>query len=203
MNLIVLVADTDAEWVVRTLLEYRHRALGIPRLTFKVIRHPMRDNGVYHQAVTILRPYLQQAEYALVLLDREGSGQEHQSAEQIENILETALQENGWRQPDGRSRAGVIVLDPELEIWVWSSSPHVPRILGVSSEQLEAILSRRFPRQANGKPARPKEAMLAVLKESQRPFSARIFQELASRVSLRTKERAFTKFCRLLQQWFT
>ena len=202
LDLIILVADADAEWTLRTLLEKRTASLGIRPIRFEVRRHPRRDSGVFREAPDFLRLYLRRAQHALVLLDREGSGSEHRlSAQEMEDDLERRLQRNGWSDPAGRSRVAAIVLDPELEVWVWSRSPHVPRVLGVTQEVLEEVLED-FPTSQGGKPQRPKEAMLAVLRRSGRPPSARIFQELAERVSLRARERAFDKLRTTLQAWF-
>ena len=196
-DLIVLVPDADIEWTINTLLAKRHQALRIRPISFKIIRHPMRDNGVFNNPLPFLAPYLPQTEQALVILDREGSGQEGQkSATEMETELAEKLQQC-WTA----ARICAIVLDPELEVWVWSPSPHMAAVLGVSPEVLQQIKAG-FPLIDNGKPQRPKEAMLAVLQQSKRPFSARIFQELAERVSLNSNERAFDKLRATLQQWF-
>ena len=182
LDLIVLVADADAEWALRTLLEQRSESLGIRPLRYEVRRHPGHDPGVFREAPAFLRAYVQRADYALVLLDRAGSGVEHRlAAQEMEGELEERLKRNGWSGLP--PRAAAIVLDPELEVWVWTRSPHVAEVLGVSQEQLEHILGR-LPATEGGKPAAPKEALKKVLRQSRRPFSARIFRELAERVSL-------------------
>lgn len=202
LDLIVLVADTDMEWTMRTLLERRTDSLGIRPLRFEVRRHHGRDPGVFKDAHNFLRLYLRRSRHALVLLDWEGSGREHRfSAQDVESDLENRLRQNGWTDVEGQSRAAVIALDPELEVWVWSRSPHVAQVLGLPQAELEQILEN-VPTTPEGKPQRPKEAMLAALRRSGRPRSARIFQELAERVSLWAHERAFDKLRGTLQTWF-
>ena len=202
MDLVVLVADADIEWTVRTLLEKRHAALHIRPVTFNVIRDPGRDAGVYQRAQDLLRSYVTTAHYALVLLDREGSGREHrQTAPEMEADLEKRLRHNGWTDTAGASRCAAIALDPELEVWVWSRSPYVPTVLGLDAETLQQVLDG-FERAPNGKPQRPKEALEAALRRSGRPFSPAIFRELAEKVSLNAQERAFDKFRSTLQTWF-
>ncbi|MGQ9585935.1 MAG: methylation-associated defense system protein MAD4 [Anaerolineae bacterium] len=202
LDLIVLVADADAEWTVRTLLGQRTDSLGIRPLQYEVHRHPGRDPGVFRESPSFLSLYLRRARYSLVLLDREGSGHEHHlSAQQMEADLEKRLQETGWLDDEGKPRTTVIVLEPELETWVWSRSPHVPEALGLTSGELEEVLGR-FPTTPEGKPRRPKEALLAALRQSKRPHSARIFQELAKQVSLSSHERSFDKLRTTLQAWF-
>ena len=202
LDLIVLVADTDMEWTMRTLLEKRTDSLSIRPLRFEVRRHHGRDPGVFREAHNFLRFYLRRARYALVLLDREGCGQEHRlSAQEIETELENRLRQNGWTDAEGQPRAAAIALDPELEVWVWSRSPHVAQALGLPQAELRQILEN-VPATPEDKPQRPKEAMLTALHRSGRPWSARIFQELAERVSLQAHERAFDKLHDTLQSWF-
>lgn len=198
LDLIALVPDADTEWTIRTLLEKRCQSLQIKPVQFKIIRDSMRDNGVFYNAPILLRPYIKQTQHALIIFDYEGSGQEHQkSVQEIETDVEERLQKAGWDV----AQICVIVLNPELEIWVWSSSPHVAQVLGVSFEELQNF-KEGLPLAPNGKPQHPKEAMQVVLRRSKQPFSARIFQELAERVSLNTSERAFDKLRAVLQQWF-
>ncbi len=201
LDLIALVADADAEWTVRTLLEKRHAALHIRPISCKVIRCSGHDAGVYQLAEELLRSCVKMADYALVMLDRDGSGREKQSALPIEQDLEARLQRNGWTNSEGESRCAAIVLDPELEVWVWSRSPYVPTVLGLDAETLQQVLDR-FERAPNGKPQRPKEALQTALRRSGRPFSAAIFRELAEKVSLNASERAFDKLRSTLQAWF-
>ncbi|HEY66356.1 MAG TPA: hypothetical protein G4O02_17535 [Caldilineae bacterium] len=198
IDLIVLVADMDAYWAIRTLLEKRHRSLGIRRdIQFEIVRHPQRDSGVLLHAHEFLRQYLNRAEHALVILDREGSGRDQCLAEDLEREIEDRLVRNGWPS----DRVAAIVLDPELEVWVWTRSPHVARVIGLNVDALQAVLDSE-PARPDGKPQHPKEALEKALRRSGRPFSARIFQELAENVSLRASERAFDKFKYTLQGWF-
>jgi len=202
IDLVVMVADKDAEMVMKTLLNERTAALGIRAVTSKVIRDPGRDSGVYLRAQDLLRPYVRQAAYALVILDREGSGRETKmSAIEMELNLQRRLEESGWGLLHGQSRAAAIVLDPELEVWVWSRSPHVPTALGLDENGLSQA-TQGFGRLPNGKPERPKEAMLAALRAGKKPHSPDIFKELAQNVSLQAHERAFDKLRDTLQTWF-
>ena len=53
--------------------------------------------------------------------------------EEIQEEVEIGLTRNGW---EGRSKA--IVIDPELEVWVWSRSPIVAEVLGWDTD-IEAL----------------------------------------------------------------
>lgn len=157
----------------------------------------MHDAGTFTNAQWILRPYQSRAHHALVILDRHGSGRESDTAAAIEQDIEGRLIEMGWH----KDRIAAIVLDPELEIWVWSGSPHVQQVLNITDEQM-AQVHEKFPANSVGKPWPPKEAMLYALRLARRPHSARIFEELAERVSLRSEERAFMRLRDTVQRWF-
>jgi hypothetical protein len=203
LELIVLVADKDAEFTVKTLIEARAESLAIHPIRFddqqaSIIRHERHDAGTYAEAHQILRPYVGKTAHVLVVLDREGSGKDTEmSASEIETDIASRLIQNGW-SPE---QIAVIVLDPELEIWVWSKSPHVKQILNVTDEQLARVFTQ-YPRDERGKPSRPKEAMREALRLGNKPPSASLFKQLAEKVSLNASERAFDRLKTTLQAWF-
>jgi hypothetical protein len=84
---------------------------------------------------------------------------------------------------------------------VWSKSVHVKRVLNINDDQLGKVFDT-FPKDARGKPARPKEAMRFALRLGNKPPSASLFQELAENVSLSASERAFDRFKFTLSRWF-
>ena len=198
LDLVVLVPDVDWEQTIRTLLEERAPALGIRRIGFEVIRHPYRDPGVRTQAAPLLRPYIGQAQYALACVDREGSGH-HGGVEELERGIQSSL------CPDWGARCGVIVVMPELETWVWSPSPHVARILGwnAGDDIYRYLRARDMLPEGQRKPPRPKEAMLAAMRERGKRRSSSVFADLASSVSLATcADPTFAAFRARLQAWF-
>ena len=142
-----------------------------------------------------------QAAHALVVLDLEGSGAEERPPSEVEADLEQRLADSGWSH-----RAGVVVIDPELEIWLWSDSPHVAAALGwpASNPDLKQWMVQQGLVTADGhKPARPKEAMLAVLRETRVKPSASIFAEAARKVSIdRCQDRSFLRLRQILRNWF-
>lgn len=208
-DLFVVVADLDAENAVKTLLNERQEALEI-RLDFSPDRHPQgdllrysgRDSGCYKDAVDVLRPLLNTHRHALLIFDRDGSGAESKSREAIENEVEQRLFGSGWTD----ERVAVIVIDPELESWVWGESPHVAAMLGWPDERdaMRAFLeSRDLWHHDERKPHDPKEAMRQALREKRKPTGARLFAQLAAKVSFRDcQDEAFKKLWRRLQQWF-
>jgi hypothetical protein len=134
-------------------------------------------------------------------MDREGSGQEAKSREQLEEDLETGLSASGWE-----NRAAAIVLDPELEVWIWTDSPHVDHELGWSGQKKRLrswLRVRSLWRQDALKPDRPKEAMEATLKHVRKPRSSAIYQSLAEKVGLtKCVDPAFLKLRSVLLEWF-
>lgn len=199
-DLIVLVADKQMEFTVRGLL-YRTESFKIRQLSFDIYQHPWHDSGCRFSSAGFLRPFINQYSYAMVFLDKKGCGQEDRSRTDIEIDIEGALANMGWS-----GRAAAIVIDPELEIWVWSDSPHVDSVLGWQGRQP----SLRSWLQATGylksdydKPSDPKIAMKEALRTVQKAQSAALFHELALKVSFeRCSDPAFIKFKTILSTWF-
>ena len=200
IDLVVLVPDKQMEATIRPLLK-RHASLNIRPLTFESLVHPRRDPGCRGDPEPLLSLYLSRAQYALVLFDREGCGEEHLTRETLEANVEATLTNAGWSD-----RSSAIVIDPELESWVWSDSVVVDQTIGWAGTQppLRAWLKQRgFVVEGQMKPERPKEAMEAAMKHKRKRRSASIYQELAEKVSLaRCVDPAFLKFRAVLAQWF-
>lgn len=200
-DLVVLAACKNGEFAMRGILS-RPRSLEIRPVTADYFVHPWRDPGVLHGAHEFLRFHMRAHEHALVLLDREGCGREQAGREELEESIEKALRGTGWR------RAAAVVVDPELEAWVWSDSPHVEEELGWRDRPpgLRTWLeehAERFLNPNQSKPARPKEAVEAALRESRRPRSSAMYRALAEKVSLnRCTDPAFGKLKETLRQWF-
>jgi len=208
-DLFLVVADLDAENAVRTLLCDRQQALGV-RVEFNPDRPPQgdllryngRDSGCFKDAVDLLRTPQRTHRHAMLIFDRDGSGAEDRPRGEIEGELESKLHANGWN--DGT--VSVIVIEPELEAWVWASSPRIADALGWHDDrqQLRPFLKTAGLWNDNApKPSDPKEAMRTALKEKQKPLGARLFADLASRVGLgQCQDPAFQKFRESLRQWF-
>ena len=199
-DLVVLVADKNMEHAVKGILA-RHQSLDLRPIRYQMFVHPHRDPGCRQWAAGFLRVQLRRFDHALVLFDREGCGQEDKSREELEREGEDALGREGWGE-----RAAVVVLDPELEAWVWSDSPKVDEHLGWQGHEPDLrswLRARSQLGDGETKPSRPKEAMEQALREvGQRRTSAR-YQDLAQSVSLqRCSDAAFQKLGTTLQRWF-
>ncbi len=199
-DLVVLVADKNMEDTITTLLTERTPSLGIREILFDVFRHPQRDPGVFHKAEQFLRPFVTQYHRALVMLDREGSGQEHLTPEEIRNQIQRRLDQVGWQ-----GRSAVFVLDPELEIWAFADSPHVIEVFANGDSRLfqEVLTSFNKVYPTGSKPKRPKEVIETLLKRTRTPRSSSLYSQLARKVGLaRCQDPTFREFKRTLQLWF-
>jgi len=196
-DLVVLVADADMEASMKGLIR-RSEALGIRPVEPDIFRHSGRDPGVLKDAHNFLAAYSRSYEYALAMFDREGCGEESKTRSDLEVEVQARLEAHGWR-----GRCAVVAIDPELEVWVWADSPHVAEVLGLSQNDLSAVLCKHQPTAASGKPIRPKEAMNEALRLGRTPRSSALFRQLAERVSLqRCKVSSFLRLRRILRGWF-
>ena len=198
-DLIVLVADRNMEAAVGGMMG-RHASLGIRPVIPDIRRHPEKDCGCRTGGIEFLSPFANRYDHALLMFDFEGCGVESKAAQEIENEMEEALGKH-WGE-----RGSVVVIDPELDIWVWSDSPHVDQILGWADRTPNLrnwIVSQGYMLPDQGKPIRPKEALEKALYVAKKPRSSAIYQSLAERVSLaRCSDRAFKKLRETLKKWF-
>lgn len=198
-DLYVLVADQDMLQTMKELLN-RGESLGFRPIKYAVAKHLRRDPGCRTDASLYLRSYIHDYQHVLVMFDREGCGNSD-SREEIQHAVERDLAANGWQ---GRSKA--IVIDPELEIWVWNRSDHVPKILGCGTQYQELkawLVTKNLWPSSSTKPPNPKKAMRAALHRGKRRTSAKLFGQLAKLVTLQhCQDPAFNEFRKTLQQWF-
>lgn len=198
--MLVLVADRNMEAAVAGLLS-RHQALGIRPVAADIRRHPERDSGCRTGGAEFLSALTNQYDHALLMFDYDGCGEEGLPVEELEKELEMKLSQVGWA-----NRSAVIVLDPELEIWVWGDSPHLDAELGWAgrSPGLKPWLQEQgLWSVGQSKPPHPKGALAVALREVRKARSSAIYQSLAEKVSVkRCTDRGFLKLRGTLQKWF-
>lgn len=196
-DLIVLVADKNMEFAVKGILQ-RTASLKIREIFYDIKVHNHHDPGVYRTAHDFLRIFNKKYHYALVMLDKEGCGCDENSSKIASNI-QSRLDISGWKD-----RSQVIVLDPELEIWVWSDSPEVSICIGWNNKELRDWLQSEGYILPNAhKPQNPKLAFEKALRIKRKPRSSSIYGKLAERVSFeRCIDPAFQELKAILQQWF-
>lgn len=200
MDLVVLVPDRNIESSILGILT-RTASLEIRPVNSKVFLHVQRDPGCFGRAHDFLAPHRMQFRHALVVFDRIGSGCESQSREEIEQAVEYRLARSGWG-----SEARCIVIDPEVETWVWSDSPHVADVLGwqgPTTSLRDWLVADGLWQREQLKPQDPKRAMEAVLRRVGQPRSSALYLRLARSVGLtRCTDPAFTKLRAVLREWF-
>ncbi|EFK07454.1 conserved hypothetical protein [delta proteobacterium NaphS2] len=209
-DLFVVVADLDAENAIKTLLTRRQKALGIA-LDFSpisppngdLLRYVGRDSGCRVNAVDLLRPPQKTHRHAMICFDRHGCGARNQSREEIEAEIERQLHINGWCHGD----VAAIVIEPELESWVWADSAEVAHVMGWKGDMnavRRSLISRGLLVEGEAKPKDPKAAMKYIISEKRnRRLTARMFAELAQNVSFHAcEDPAFNKMRTILRGWF-
>lgn len=200
-DLIVLAADADAKATVEGLLT-RPNALGTRTIEFRCFRPAgggdPRCRGNAHD---LLRPFLGKYDHALVVFDRHGCGADRETRKVIEETVETRLTANGWRE-----RNAAIVIDPELESWVWTPSPRVDAALGWEGSLTRLrdwLVSQAMLVDGAAKPGDPKAAMRAALRHVKRSTSPALFGQIARETTLDgCVDPSFLKFRGILQRWF-
>jgi len=201
MDLVCLVADSNMEAAVSALLD-RHQALGIRPIERLIKVHRERDSGCYHRPADVLRAYRRDAEHAVVMLDHAWDGVPARSGSGLERLIDEKLRlvgMGGWAVP--------VVIEPELETWVFSSSPHVSDVLGWKKRKpnlRKALEQQGLWSPEDSKPDDPKAALKWALKVGRnRPISSVYFRRIAQRVSVENcQDRSFLRFKNLLQHWF-
>ena len=199
-DLIVLVADKNMDFLLRGLLLRLQRVENIRDFTYDQFIHPERDPGVYNDASKFLGIYSVDYSYALVILDRIGSGREKKSREVIEEDIESRLSRSGWND-----RACAIAIDPELENWVWVNETWVKRSVAWEQEMgvYDWLHKNNWKTIEKSKPDNPKEAFEAVLKHCRTPRSSSIYHEISTNASYQQcKDPAFQKMLNQLKVWF-
>jgi len=87
-DLVVLVADGDMKATVDALLNRRHDAIGIRRISSEVIKDDDHDPGVFRRCHELLRAQRRQFQHAIAICDRDGSGKEPLSRAELEKKME-------------------------------------------------------------------------------------------------------------------
>lgn len=204
---VFLLADTNMQEAFRGFLtrEDFHLKLQIRPLLFDPLQDMIvdrggNDPGVYNRAHEILRSYQTKYRYAVIVLDNKWDGSP--GVTRIRQHIGDNMCRNGW----SAERFSVIVIDPELEIWIWQNSPHIAPACGFTEfAQLQGWLHERgmWPIGAQ-KPVQPKKAIEDALRRMRQPRSSAIYRRITSQVSVRRcTDPAFDELRKTLQKWFS
>ena len=199
-DLVILAADKDLEFALRGMLS-RPKALGMRTVEEDIFVHPEHDPACALRGVDFLDNLSGQYRYGLLIFDHEGSGKETTAPQELQKNLNAEFVSSKWGE-----RARAIVLSPELEIWIWSDSPHVDEVVGWKNRNPKLrpwLIEQGWLQQGEVKPTQPKEAFEAALRKVRKPRSASLYQQIAERVSLRQcTDTAFLELKGILNNWF-
>jgi len=200
-DLVVSVADSYQEKVIEALLPRIPVSSGTNPFTFQIIRNPNNDSGSYNDSHELLRPYINEYRFAIVVFDFEGTGVEKEKTRlQTETDVENLLSINGWAD-----RNSAIVIDPELENWMWIDNPNVQGAIGWEKNEslYDWAKAKGLILQNEQKPKRPKEALEEALRISETSKSSSIYKKIAGTVSYnKCIDPALIKLIEKLKLWF-
>lgn len=199
-DLVLWVPDKNIEAALEALLQ-RNQSLGIKPLTPKIFPDPQRDPGCFKNGAVHLAGFRESYSHGLLVFDHSWDGCPAANAVNLEMMVREQFEAKGigeW--------ADVVVLEPELEIWAWTDSPHLRRLLnweGNYESLREWLHSCGLWKNSDAKPADPKAALEAVLRRTKLPRSSSFFRELAGSISFkRCLDPSFLRFQSILRRWF-
>lgn len=201
-----LLADLECEATLRGFFarEQFHRSLECGAFSFDEREDLLRDAGgkdpgVWKNAHEILRSKQLSHDHALIILDNAWDGSPNVAA--IEQDITRNMVGSGWAV----EQFEIIVIDPELESWIWQDNQHVERAFGHDRPpSLRSVLEQAnlWPAGA-AKPPDPKRAVEVVNSWYRFGPPSAVFNEIASRVSVRPcTDPSFCKMRAALQRWF-
>lgn len=168
---------------------------------FKIAVHPYRDPGIYNASDDFLKPFSDKFDFAMVMLDYKGCGKENKSTDEIARDIREKLDKSGWE-----SRSSVIVINPELENWIWVNESRIQDAISWELETgiYEWLHRNNLKRHDVTKPDNPKEAFEAALKLCHTPRSSSIYYQISSRSSYKDcQDVSFRNMISQLKTWFT
>lgn len=201
-DLYVLVADKDMEFLLKGLLPRMPKVYNLREFSFAIEVHSLHDAGCRAMTPYDFSDKAYQGRYALLLFDYEGSGANVPHAKLVQEMEDKLqlIKENGWFED-----MAVVVIEPELENWVWVNSPHLATAIDWDSiDDLHQWLDKEGLKPLHQpKPNRPKEAFEQALFKSKMPRSSSIYKEIAEKASFKKCIDAnFHKLRDMLIRWF-
>ncbi len=204
--LLFLVADKNMEYTLRGFFERKNwgRIVGCDPFAFDVNRDirvavGQHDPGLFTRANELLRPFRSKYKHVVVMVDAEWDGSP--GVDNIRSRLREHIISAGWGDDGGLS----LVLDPEIDVWLWSDSPHAATAMGWSGpEELRSALeAEKLLAPGDAKPERPKEAAEWALRRRGKPRSSAIYRRIAGTVSLnRCRDPVLHELLDALRTWF-
>jgi len=198
-DLFILCADSDMKSVLESLIKRLTERQKIREISYEIIRAYGRDSGVYKKAHELVRGKDSEYEKCLVLFDYKGSGARKPVADTEDEVKNNIIRNSNYSQDD----VEVIVIDPELEIWIWKGWIHFHR-LSERTERRKIIEWLREHEVPNSyKPDEPKDLFEKFCRHFRVKKSSANYRRISEKTSLRgCTDRAFNKFMNALTRWF-
>lgn len=181
-----------------------HQRLGCGTFDFDVqkdIKVAAGDNdpGLYTRGHELLRPFQKTHQRAVMVMDAAWAGSP--GADAIKQHMAREILSTGWKE----NTFQVIVIDPELENWIWQKNDHVASGLGfanITSLLADSDIQDSWPQDA-AKPDQPKEVLEKLLKKRKLPRSSAIYKRITSKVSVQhCQDGSFQELLATLRSWF-
>ena len=204
---VFLVADKNMEAAFQGFLEREKfdQRLGCGFFEFDarqdlIVGSGQNDPGLYTRGHELLRSYQRTHRHAIVVLDEAWNGSP--GPQKIEEKLLRNLVESGW----GGEQVEVIVICPELEIWVCHDSRQVEQVLGCAKVGIglkESLVGAGLWQRDSPKPDDPKAGIERVLRQTKMPRSSALYKRITREISVKTcVDPAFEKLRDALRRWF-
>ncbi len=204
-DLVILVPDLQCDATLTGFFQRDgfHHSLGCRPFAFDrrqdLLRETKNDPGVWKNSHEILRLRRRTHRYALIVLDNAWDGSP--GVAQIESDITGNMTTCGWP----RNQFEVVVINPELESWIWQDHVHVERAFGHQGPPSlrERLRTADLWPDGNHKPPDPKAAVEAVQKWYRFGPPSPVFAEIAMKISVKhCVDPAFQKMLYALQTWF-
>ncbi|WP_328468768.1 hypothetical protein OHA21_52650 [Actinoplanes sp. NBC_00393] len=198
-DVVFLVADGSMEQMVRGFFgnSASHRRLGCGRFTVEptdIVVATRRDPEVYGLAHELLRPYVATHRHAVVMVDNEWDGSP--GAKNIHDRISKNVSQE-WDE------YAVVVLDPELEAWLWQDNPNLAGALGCPPDFRHILTVGGHWPAGQDKPGDPKAALEHLRRRHRADPSKAVFHRVAGRVSVKNCiDPAFLQLRDTLRDWF-
>ncbi len=198
MKLLLVVPDGNWEAVMGAILA-RPESLQIHRVSWKIVRHSGKDSGVRLKGAQVAATLSRQFTHALLILDHDGCGDRRPPAV-IEASIRAQLRSH-WAD-----RGDVVVVSPELELWLWRAGAQIAQELGVTRAEMRLRLEEwGLLTEGQNKPTPPKDALERLLRWARKVRSSAIYASIASSASLRPspcETASYPRMVTLLRSWF-
>jgi len=207
-DLLFLVTDGTMEQILLGFFgrEQPHRSIGCGPIDLDlepdsdiIVFAGANDSGGYKGTADWLRGWSRNYRHVVVMIDAEWDGSP--GADAIREKIERDIADAGWSEDAGLA----LVLEPEVDIWLWADSPHVATAMRWPSKQelREALVREGFLGADEAKPKRPKEAAEWALRQRGVRRSRALYKKIASQVSLKgCNDPALLQLVEALRRWF-